>query len=50
MQLFELLFSCTIFKQFINILATPNQNHNKNWPILTKDMNYLSFHSLALLD
>jgi len=47
MQLFEILFSYTIFKQFINILATQNQNHNQNWPFLTKDKNFLSFHSLA---
>jgi hypothetical protein len=48
MLLFEILFSYTIFKQFFNILATQNQNHNQNWPFLTKDMNYFSFHSLAL--
>jgi len=48
MQLFEILFSYTIFKQFFNILATQNQNHNQNWPFLTRDKNYLSFHSLAL--
>jgi len=48
MQLFEILFSYNIFKQFFSILATQNQNHNKNWPFLTKDMDFLSFHSLAL--
>jgi len=47
-QLFEMHFSYTIFKQFCNNLATQNKNHNQNWPFLTKDMNYLSFHSLAL--
>jgi len=48
MQLFEILFSYTILKQLFNILSTQNQNHNQNWPFLTKDMNYLSFDSLAL--
>jgi hypothetical protein len=32
-----------LLKQFSNILATQNQNHNQNWPFLTKDMNYFSF-------
>jgi len=40
MQLFAILFSYTIFKQFFNILATQNQNCNQNWPFLTKDMNF----------
>jgi hypothetical protein len=48
MQLFEILFSHTIFKQFFNILATQNTNYNQNWPCLTKDMDFFSFHSLAL--
>jgi len=48
MQLIEILFSYTIFKQFFNISAAQNQNHNPNWPFLAKDMNYLSFHSLDL--
>jgi len=48
MQLFEILFSNTIFQQFFNILATQNQNLNQNWPFLTKDMIFKSFYSLAL--
>jgi len=48
MKLFEILLSYTIFKQSSNILATQKQNHNQNWPFLTKDINYLSFHSFAL--
>jgi len=48
MKLFKILFSYTIFEPFFNILATQNQNHSQNWPFLTKDMNYLSFQSLAL--
>jgi len=48
MQLYEILISYTIFKQFFNILATQNQNHNQNWSFLTKDMIFLSFYSLAL--
>jgi hypothetical protein len=50
MQLFEILFSLTrsIFKQFFNFFATLNKNYNQNWPCLTKDMDFLSFHSLAL--
>jgi len=45
MQLFEIIF---IFKQLFNILATQNQNHDQNWPFLTKDMIFLSFHYLAI--
>jgi len=48
MQLFEILFSYTIFKQFFNILAAQNQNHIQKAPFLTKDMNYLNFYSLDL--
>jgi hypothetical protein len=48
MQLFEILYSYTFFKQFLNILATQKQNHTQNWPFLTKDINYLSFHSFDL--
>jgi len=48
MQLFEILFSYTICKQFFDILATKNINYYQNWPFLAKDMNYFSFHSLAL--
>jgi len=48
MLLFEILFSYAIFKQLFNILATQNKNHIQNWPFLTKDINFLSFHSLAL--
>jgi len=43
-QLFAILFSYNIFKQFFNISAT----QNKNCPFLTKDLNILSFHSLFL--
>jgi len=43
MQLFEILSSYTIFKQLFNMLATKNQNHNQNWPFMTKDMNFLIF-------
>ncbi len=38
MQLFAILFSYTILKQFFNILATQNKNYNQNWTFLTKDM------------
>jgi hypothetical protein len=30
------------------LLATQNKNYNQNWPCLTKDMYFLSFHSLSL--
>jgi len=44
LQLFAILFSFTIFKQFFNILGT-----KKNWnrPFLTKDIIFFNFHSLA---
>jgi len=48
MQLFEILFTYIIFKQFFNILATQNQNNTQNRLFLTKDMNFLSFHSFIL--
>jgi len=40
MQLFEILFTYIILKQFFNILATQNQNHYQNWQFLTKDVNF----------
>jgi len=48
MQLFEILFSYTIFKQFFNILATQNQNHNQNWPFLAKVFNLWLFQAKML--
>jgi len=49
-KLFEILFSYSIFKQFFNILPLGTKNKNKilNRPFMTKDMNFLNFHSLAL--
>jgi len=44
MQLFAILFSYTILKQFFNILATQNKNYNQNWPFLTLDMNFQVFN------
>jgi len=43
MQLFEIQKECkkTLFlNNFLNISATQNQNHNQNWPFLTKDMSF----------
>jgi hypothetical protein len=48
MQLFAILFSSTIFLQFFNILGTESKNKIWKWPFLTKDMNFLNLHSLAL--
>jgi len=43
---FAILFCYTIFKQFINVLATQNKNYNQNWPFLTKDMNFFKVFTL----
>jgi hypothetical protein len=45
-----MIFSCTIFKEFFNILVTESKNKNKNQPFLTKDMNLKKGQSLALSD
>jgi len=41
------LFSYIIFEQFFNILATTSKS-KIIWLLLTKDMNFLNFHSLAI--
>ncbi len=48
LQIFAILFSYTSFKQLFNNLGTESKNKIWNGPFLTKDMNFLNFHSLAL--
>jgi len=48
-KLFAIIFSNTILKQFFNILASKSKYKILNWTFLAKDLNFLIFHSLALL-